>query len=88
MPVLLLYLAPHGLCDHLCERHSRECRGQPTVGGEHVNARLDQTDRFTKHKLNILLQLSRQRQPRQMRLSTESEIIHYDFLLVRGLKQS
>ena len=44
-------LGPHGLGDHLSQLHSCQCRTQPAVTGQHVDAGLDQTNRLhTQHK--------------------------------------
>lgn len=47
-------LGPHGLCDHLSQLHSCQCRTQPAVTGQHINAGLDQTNRLqTQHVLHV-----------------------------------
>lgn len=39
-------LVPHGLSAHLRQLHGRQGRTQPAVGREHINTRLDQSDRL------------------------------------------
>lgn len=47
-------LGPHGLGDHLCQLHCRQCRTQPAVTGQHVHAGLDQTDRLQTRQTQVL----------------------------------
>lgn len=44
-------LGPHGLGDHLCEFHSCQCRTQPAITRQHINAGLDQTNRLQTQQL-------------------------------------
>lgn len=44
-------LGPHGLGDHLSQLHSCQCRTQPAVTGQHINAGLDQANRLQRQHL-------------------------------------